>query len=350
MNVLLQVEDLVAAHGDAQEEVLRGVSFEAARGSLTALLGPSGCGKSTLVRAVAGLHAPLRGRLVLDGRDITALAPEERPIGVVLQGGAAFPHLDVLGNVMFPLLARGLPAREARAQAHDALARVGLEQRLHEPQSALAGGEQQLLALARALAPAPALLLLDEPLSNVDARQRRALREAIRGVQQRLALTVLYVTHDQAEAIAVSDHLVLIDAGRVVESGPPQQLYAAPHTRFAARFMGDATTLAAERGADGRVRIGELELPRAFPGPVGEVEVAVRPEAWQLAPARLPGLPGRVAKRAFLGRLMEYQVATPQGPVLVHAPYDGLPVECGAPVSLRIVPQGAAWVLPHEAD
>lgn len=345
---VLQVEGLVVAHGAAQEEVLRGVSFEVARGSLTSLLGPSGSGKSTVVRAVAGLHAPLRGSVRLQGRDITALAPEQRPIGVVLQGGAAFAHLDVLGNVMFPLLARGLRPREAQAQAREALALVGLAQRGHEPPAALASGERQLLALARAVAPAPALLLLDEPLSNVDARQRRALRDAIRGVQQRLAVAVLYVTHDQAEAIAVSDHLVLMDGGQVVESGTPRQLYAAPRTRFAARFMGDATTLAAERDEDGRVRIGELELPHPHPGRPGAVEVAVRPEAWQLAPARLPGLPGRIARRAFLGRLMEYQVATPQGSVLVHAPYDGWPVECGAPVSLRIAPGGAAWVLPQE--
>jgi iron(III) transport system ATP-binding protein len=344
----LEVAGLTAGYGGAEGVAVRDVGFTMAAGSLTALLGPSGCGKSTVVRVMAGLHPAAAGRFLLGGRDLTHMPAEQRPIGVLLQGGAAFAHLSVLDNVLFPLQAAGLPAADALRKAREALAIVGLAGAQQQAPLALAGGQRQLLVLARAIAQAPALLLLDEPLSNVDPRARRLLRDEIRRVQQRLGLAVLYVTHDQAEAMAVADQVVLMDAGRVVETGTPSQLYRTPRTRFAAAFMGDATTLPAVRDAHGVVRLGTLVLPGRHPGAAGAVEVSVRPEAWRMVHARLEGLPGTIARCHFLGRLMEYQVATPLGGVLVHAPHAGVPLEAGAPVSLQLAPQGAVSVLAED--
>jgi iron(III) transport system ATP-binding protein len=188
------------------------------------------------------------------------------------------------------------------------------------------------------------VLLLDEPLSGVEPRLRRALREEIRALQQGLGLTVVYVTHDRHEALAVSDQVVLMDAGRVVQAGTPQQLYEAPAHAFSAAFMGEATVLAGRRDGEGRVCIGPLQLPRLHPGPAGPVQVAVRPEAWRLHPCHAPGLPGTVTRRRYLGRAMEYLLATPAGPVLVHAAQTRRWHEVGAPLSLGLAPRGA-WVL-----
>jgi iron(III) transport system ATP-binding protein len=339
----LQVRALTLRYPGAAADALQDVGFDAPAGSLTALLGPSGCGKTSVLRAIAGLAHPSSGRLLLEGDDLAAMPAERRPVGMVFQAGALFPHLNAYENVLFPLEAAGVAADQAQARARHALDSVGLAGWGARWPSTLSGGEQQRVAMARALAQAPAVLLLDEPLSSVEPRWRRSLREEIRDLQRRLGLTVIYVTHDQREALAVSDHVVLMDRGRVVQAGPPRSLYESPATAFTAAFMGEASIVAGHRDADAAVWLGPIALGQRHAGAQGPVQVAVRPEAWRMLHCAQAGLPGRIVKRSFLGRLMEYMVQTQLGPVLVHVPAVGAGLEPGAPVSLQLAGHGA-WV------
>jgi iron(III) transport system ATP-binding protein len=324
---------------------LRGVSLEVPHGSLTTLLGPSGCGKTTVLRLAAGLMQPGEGDVLVDGKPVTLLPPEQRSIGLVFQSHALFPHLSALENVKFAPQAAGRDDEAMLRQAVETLLGVGMGQRLHGARPAeLSGGQQQRVALARSLVLAPGVLLLDEPLSSVEPALRRALREEIRSLQQRRGLTVLYVTHDQREALAVSDQVVLMNEGCVVQCGPPRALYERPATAFAASFMGEAGLFDGERHADGRVWIGPLALPRTHAGPAGRVRVAVRPEAWRIGPATGRGLPGSVVKRTYLGKAMEYVMSTPAGPALVHAMDPRAALEVGAAVSLSLGEHGACVI------
>jgi iron(III) transport system ATP-binding protein len=339
----LQVRQLTLRYPGTAADALQEVDFEAPAGCLTALLGPSGCGKTSVLRAIAGLAQPSGGQLLLNGLDIGAMPSEQRPVGMVFQAGALFPHLNAYENVLFPLEAAGVRADESESRARHALDAVGLAGFGTRRPHTLSGGEGQRVAVARALAQAPAVLLLDEPLSSVEPRLRRSLREEIRDLQRRLGLTVLYVTHDQREALAVSDHVVLMDRGRVVQAGPPRSLYESPATAFTAAFMGEASIMPGHRDADAVVWLGPLTLAQRHAGSTGPVRVAVRPEAWRLRHCAEAGLPGRIVKRAFLGRLMEYLVDTTLGTVLVHVPAAGTGIEPGAPVSLQLAGHGA-WV------
>jgi len=340
----LAVRQLTLRYPREADAAVEDVSFEAPAGSLTTLLGPSGCGKTTVLRAIAGLARADSGQVLLDGVDIGELVPERRPVGMVFQSGALFPHLTAFENVLFPLDAAGLAAAQASARASAALKAVGLDALGSRPPSTLSGGERQRVALARTLAQAPALLLLDEPLSSVEPRLRRALREEIRALQGRLGLTVIYVTHDQREALAVSDHVVLMNRGRVVQAGAPRTLYESPADAFVAAFMGEASIVRGQREAEGVVRLESIALPHRHAGDAGPVQVAVRPEAWRLAHCSSAGLPGSVLKRCYLGRVVEYVVRTSLGPVLVHADANGPALEPGAPVSLGLAGHGA-WVM-----
>lgn len=340
----VRAEGLVLRYPGAIANSLDGASFAVAAGSLTALLGPSGCGKTSVLRVLAGLTPPDAGRVWLGGVDMTDRAPQERPVSLVIQSGGLFPHLDVWENVLFPLQAMRAPGAQAEMRASEALALVGLADLARRRPTSLSGGEHKRVALARAIAQQAAVLLLDEPLSSVEPRLRHALRDQIRALQQRLGLTVIYVTHDQREALAVSDQVVLMGEGRVVQAGTPQELYQRPVSAFAASFMGEASVLPGQREADGAVFLQGLELPGSHPGPQGEVQVAVRPETWRLVHCSRPGLAGSILQRRYLGKAMEYQVRTPLGPVLVHAAIGVPPWEEGAPVSLQVEGPGA-WVL-----
>jgi iron(III) transport system ATP-binding protein len=338
----LSVRGLAMRYGDAA--AVDGVDFDVPAGSLTALLGPSGCGKTTVLRLVAGLEAPHAGTIRIEGRDVTALAPEHRSVGLVFQSYALFPHLTALQNILFALEAASYTGPDARERANAALERVGLAGLGARRAPDLSGGQQQRVALARALALAPAVLLLDEPLSNVDARLRRSLREEIRALQKELHLTVVYVTHDQHEALAVSDQVVLMRDGRVVQCGSPQDLYERPRTEFVAAFMGEAGIFDGTCTADGRVWLGPLELRPAQPPPPGPLRIAVRPEAWRLAPATGAGLPASVLRRTYVGKAVEYLLSTPVGPVLAFSRHRAV-LDAGAPVSLYLGEHGVC-VLP----
>jgi iron(III) transport system ATP-binding protein len=328
------------------------ISFAVPRGTLTTILGPSGCGKTTILRMVAGLGPPTSGRILIDGQDVTDLDGAQRNVSLVFQNYALFPHLNVIDNVCFGLRALPLSRQQAREKARAMLDTVGLQgldaRRPHE----LSGGQQQRVALARALALEPAVLLLDEPLSNLDARLRRAMREEIRSLQQRLQLTVAYVTHDRSEALAVSDQIVVMDKGAIVQCGTPSTLYEQPATEFVAGFMGEAMLFdgynhAADPACGGggsHAQLGPLRVPSPGTLATGPVKIAVRPEAWVIGPATATGLAGRVVRRSYLGSVMEYTFASALGDIFVVSPQVEMPLDVGAPVSLSLATHGVSVV------
>ena len=322
---------------------VREISFEVPKGTLTTILGPSGCGKTTTLRMIAGLEAPTSGQILIDGHDVTTLGPAERNVSMMFQSYALFPHMDVAENVMYGLRMSGLPKEQARARAVEALRGVGLVGFDARLPSELSGGQQQRVALARALVLEPAVLLFDEPLSNLDARLRREMRDEIRTLQQRLGLTVAYVTHDQSEALAVSDQIIVMDHGVIAQSGTPQQLYEAPRSEFVAGFMGEAMLFPALADASGRVALGPLRIQPRQPVAAGPVKVAVRPEAWHVGPPG-HGLQGRLAKSAYLGSNYEYTFETELGSIFVVSADLGHALNVGTDVGLGLADHGVSVV------
>ena len=324
--------------------VVKGIDFTVPKGTLTTILGPSGCGKTTTLRMIAGLEAPSSGHIFIAGRDVTTLGPAERNVSMVFQSYALFPHMNVLANVSYGLNVSGVGKAEALLRAQAAMHSVGLTGFDTRLPSELSGGQQQRVAVARALVLEPAVLLFDEPLSNLDARLRRSMREEIRALQQRLGLTVAYVTHDQAEALAVSDQIIVMDQGAIAQAGTPHDLYERPGSEFVAGFMGEAMLFDGTSMPDGSVQLGPISIPRDRAMAAGKVKVAVRPEAWQVLPAGDGGLHGTVEKRAYLGSSFEYTFATVLGPIFVVSP-DLLRVwQPGDAVSLRLAGHGLSVV------
>jgi iron(III) transport system ATP-binding protein len=297
------------------------VSFTVAPGTLCTLLGPSGCGKTTTLRMVAGLEPVSAGRILIGGNDVTLRAANERDVSMVFQSYALFPHMSVLDNVCYGPIAMRVDKTKARGLAEAKLAMLGLSGLENRLPSELSGGQQQRVAVARSLVLEPAVLLFDEPLSNLDAKLRRRVREEIRELQQALALTVIYVTHDQEEALAVSDHVVVMDRGRIAQQGAPEALYEAPASRFLADFMGDANLVDGELvdGPNGPLyTAGGVALPvRAAGVAAGPATLAVRPHRLRLADAGGGVLPGVCKRASYLGSRMEYVVGTDWGDLLV---------------------------------
>jgi iron(III) transport system ATP-binding protein len=303
---------------------VRDVSFTIAAGTLVTLLGPSGCGKTTTLRLIAGLEMATSGKITIGGVDVTGLPATDRDVSMVFQSYALFPHMTVLENVSYGLRVSGQPRPKAEAAARDGLALVGLKGFDDRLPSELSGGQQQRVAVARALVLEPEVLLFDEPLSNLDAKLRRRVREEIRELQQKLGLTVVYVTHDQGEALAVSDQIIVMDNAVIAQQGTPAELYGEPASRFVADFIGDANLVrGALRRIDGdraRVTLGGLELTLPHRGvPDGEVDVAIHPETLRLSAVAPdgPALAGKILKAAYLGSHMEYTVASPVGELFV---------------------------------
>jgi ABC-type sugar transport system ATPase subunit len=299
----LHIDGVMKRYGSAH--ALRGVSFGMERGSFVALLGPSGCGKTTLLRIIAGLLDPDGGRLVLGGDDVTAKAAWDRDIGLVFQNYALFPHMSVADNVAFGLRMRKAPDKEVRTRVAEALESVrliGFDDRMP---AALSGGQQQRVAIARAIAIGPRLLLLDEPLSNLDAVLRASVRAEIRDLHDRTGVTTIMVTHDQAEALTIADQVVLMSEGRIVQHDTPEALYTRPASAFAASFVGGPP--AALLRVDPRLGLPGWSPAAALAArlaatPPGDVLLALRPEALSLAPKGTPGaLPGRLKRIEFLG-------------------------------------------------
>jgi iron(III) transport system ATP-binding protein len=322
------------------------VSFTIAEGTLVTLLGPSGCGKTTTLRMIAGLELPTSGTISIGGNDVTRIPPSERDVSMVFQSYALFPHMSVFENVGYGLTVARLPKAEVAEKTQAALATVGLTGFDTRLPSELSGGQQQRVAVARALVLEPSVLLFDEPLSNLDARLRRQMREEIRELQQRLSLTVVYVTHDQSEAMAVSDRIIVMNKATIAQEGAPRDLYEQPRDVFVAGFMGDANrvrgTLARVDDRLGDLAIGPLSVRLPHRGLAnGEVDVAIRPEAIELRPQNgAGGLPGTVRKAAYIGGVMEYTVDTSIGPLFIVSMAVDRPLAVGTPVSLALANHG----------
>ena len=322
---------------------VKGISFTVKKGTLTTILGPSGCGKTTTLRMIAGLESPTSGQIIMGGKDVTTLGPAQRNVSMMFQSYALFPHMNVIENVSYGLKMSGIAKPEARSRALEAMKNVGLVDYDGRLPSELSGGQQQRVALARALVLEPDVLLFDEPLSNLDARLRREMREEIRSLQQRLSLTVAYVTHDQSEALAVSDQIIVMDNGVIAQAGTPQELYEYPGSEFVAGFMGEAMLFPAQVNADGLVKLGPLSFSSRQQVHEGRVKVAVRPESWHIGAAGT-GLAARLDKLAYLGSNYEYTFATDLGAIFVVSPDLSHALRLGASVGLSLADHGVSVV------
>ena len=322
------------------------VSFAIEPGTLVTLLGPSGCGKTPTLRMAAGLETASAGRILIGGEDVTSRAASERNVSLVFQSYALFPHMSVLDNVCYGPISAKVDTVRARELAQDKLNMLGLtglEQRLP---SELSGGQQQRVAVARALVLEPAVLLFDEPLSNLDAKLRRRVRQEIRELQQSLQLTVLYVTHDQSEALAVSDEIIVMDRGRIAQQGSPQTLYRRPASHFLADFIGDANLVDGELVRQGDVTLfsaaGLSQPAQAGDIALGPATLALRPHRLRLVAAASATLTGTCKRADYLGSHIEVLVNTPWGELLVFADADvAAPPAPGAPIGLAFDPKDA---------
>jgi iron(III) transport system ATP-binding protein len=288
------------------------VSLAFGGGSFVTLLGPSGCGKTTTLRMIAGFENPTSGRILVDGNDVSSRTPDKREMGMVFQSYALFPHLTVFENVAYGLRIRRRSGAALREAVDKTLALVDLHGLGSRRPSELSGGQQQRVALARAMAIEPRVLLFDEPLSNLDAKLRVALRTEIRRIQQQLGITSIYVTHDQSEAMALSDLVVVMNAGRIEQSGTPDEVYRRPTTRFVADFIGRANFLegpvTAVEGSSAVMELLGLRLPiPAADGvrPAARATVVIRPESIRVGTGELRA---RVRRASFLGPVAEYEL------------------------------------------
>lgn len=351
---------------DAGRAAVDSLTLEVARGELLALVGASGSGKSTTLRMAAGYETPDQGRVLLDGRDITNLPPQDRGFGMVFQHYALFPHMSVVENVAFGLEARGVRKAERLERARAALESVGLGDKSNRPVQALSGGEQQRVALARALVIEPPVLLLDEPLSNLDPTLRESTRDELRQMLHRLGVTALFVTHDQEDAFAIADRVALLREGVLLQAGSPEELYHRPASRAVAEFIGRAALLPArDEGTHAAVRVGDREIMvptvRAGVGAgdgTGAVEsaaspsarlssalVVLRPETLAFASSdSLEGWRGVVRTRRFAGGVTMYGVELEGGSVVEVASWDGA-VGTGEGVVVRVA-RGPVALVP----
>ena len=354
-DIAIRLSGISKAWGDHQ--VIKALDLEIERGQLVALLGPSGCGKSTLLRLLAGLETPDGGRVEIDGRDVTAAAPSARGLSMVFQSYALFPHLNVAENICLGMQVRGVHAAERRQRLEDALTLTnlhGLEQR--KP-AQLSGGQRQRVALARAVVAGHSICLMDEPLSNLDAKLRHAVRHEIRSLQQRLGMTVVYVTHDQTEAMGMADKIVLMNAGSIVQSGTPAELYETPATAFAAGFIGSPPMMLMAAGKLPPAMLAGLmplsaantdanadAKPDAASDPQTRQSghlVGVRPEHFRLVVPSTTELFGSVTGVEFQGAESYLYLDLPDGDSIIVRSQEKLQLQCGDRVALSWDPADA---------
>jgi len=320
----LQIDNLRVSYGSTR--ALDGVSLKLEPGEMFFLLGPSGCGKSTLLRAVAGFIEEFEGDIRIDGQSLKGVPPHKRDFGMVFQNYALFPHLTVDGNVGFGLEARKVSSDDRKRRVVEALKMVGLEGYGQRRPGELSGGQQQRVALARALVIKPRVLLLDEPLSNLDARLRWEMREEIRRIHRQTKLTTLYVTHDQSEALSLADRMAILRAGKLEALGAPRRLYHHPPNSFSAEFLGDVNALNGKISAGGKsinTKLGELPLSEAPEGlaPGADALAFCRPESLIVLHPGTPLPPdfsvldaqAKVISSAFLGQNTLYEIELPGG-------------------------------------
>lgn len=329
------------------------LSFTVAPGTLTTLLGPSGCGKTTTLRLIAGLTLPDGGRITLGDRDVTRLGAQQRDVSMVFQSYALFPHMSVFDNVAYGLTVTRVAKREIAERVHEALTRVGLASHAQRMPAELSGGQQQRVAVARALVLAPEVMLFDEPLSNLDAQLRAKVRDDIRDLQTQLGLTVVYVTHDQEEALAISDQVIVMHDGRIAQHDTPRALVERPADAFVASFIGNANLvdLPVQAFADGYAHCDFHGTPIALRHdgtPPVIARVAIRPEALTLQPltdnAPHLGLSGEIRRVTFLGRATQYLVQSSAGALVVLSHQFEPPFSVGTRVAIGLHARGAAIV------
>ncbi|PZW49111.1 putative spermidine/putrescine transport system ATP-binding protein [Humitalea rosea] len=314
------------------------VSLDVAAGSFLTLLGPSGSGKTTILMAIAGFTVPDAGRILLDTKDITALPPEKRDFGMVFQGYALFPHMTVAENVAFPLRVRGMGRAEREDKVRAALDLVQLSALGDRRPQQLSGGQQQRVALARALVFDPALLLLDEPLSALDKKLRAELQEELRALHRRVGRTFVNVTHDQDEALSLSDQVAILNHGKLIQTGEPAALYERPATRFVADFLGKSNFL--EATAEGGVlHLGGLDLAQADAPASGPVLLSLRPEKIALladGETAANVAPGKILSWSYLGAGYSLVVDTPMGPLRASLPSWRAPIAPAEGLAVRL--------------
>ena len=337
----IDLSDLVIRYGDVV--AVNGVSFEVGRGEHVTLLGPSGCGKTTTLRAIAGLEQPIAGTISIDGQVMydaggrRNVPTEQRGVSMVFQSYAVWPHMTVLGNVAYGLKVRKESSAEIRAKVERALDLVQMRHLADRPASKLSGGQQQRVALARAIAFSPTVVLFDEPLSNLDAKLRAEMRLELRVLQRQLGITSVYVTHDQEEALAISDRVIVMNVGAIEQIGTPEQIYNRPRNRFVADFVGSANLIRGRVGealaAPGTLEFvaegGQLLHATAAHCPRGnETEVAVRTAYIEIGKGNsVNQLPGTVRRRMFHGDFVQYVVDCPLGQMIVRHPPTNLVAE-----------------------
>jgi len=330
------------------------LSLTIEKGTLVTLLGPSGCGKTTTLRIIAGLEYPTAGSILIGGQDVTRRPANERDVSMVFQSYALFPHMDVLENICYGLVSGGMKMKEARDRAGNILEQVGLPGYGTRLPAELSGGQQQRVALARALVLEPQVLLLDEPLSNLDARLRRQMRTDIRDLQQRLGFTAVYVTHDQEEALAVSDKIVVMDHGKIAQQGSPQQLYQEPNSVFIADFIGEANIVdcvietESDAGCEANIAGYKIGLNRADVV-LGSAKLAVRPNAIMLKRIEenqeaTSGYRGIVTHATYLGHHLEYVVKTGNEQLFALDPLAETMLKAGDHVEISLRRKGVTYI------
>ena len=351
-SIAVDVDKVVKRYGSVT--ALHGVSMDIREGEFFTLLGPSGCGKTTLLRCIAGFEEVTEGAIRLHGEDIAPLPPHKRPVNTVFQQYALFPHMTVLENVSFGLSRRGWSAMDARGRAREVLELVQLADFASRRPGQLSGGQQQRVALARALAPGPQVLLLDEPLSALDLKLRQAVRVELKQIQRETGIAFVFVTHDQEEALTMSDRIAVMSAGYVQQIGTPREIYEAPVNRFVADFIGETNLLEVdvEAVADGAAKVilpggARLSCPAAAGAQRGRGHLSVRPERISLAPEGAGSLSATVQAHVYLGTDIQLHMQLETGAPLVvrmqNAGADAVP-EPGTSLTLA-VEAGAARLL-----
>ncbi|MDR3494911.1 MAG: ABC transporter ATP-binding protein [Ancalomicrobiaceae bacterium] len=346
----IRIESIVKRFDDVT--ALDGVSLDLPSGSFTALLGASGCGKTTLLRLIAGFEHPSAGRILFDGEPVcderAAVPPESRNVGVVFQSYALWPHLTVADNVAYPLRSRGTPRRDIAPKVAAALAAVGLHGLADRSPDALSGGQRQRVALARCLVAEARIIVFDEPLANLDVHLRAAMVDAFRDLHRRTGTTIVYVTHDQGEALALADRIAVMDRGRIAQFATPRTLYAAPQNRLIAEFVGRGRVLTGQAdgpGANGRTRVrlggAAFEARTGGTDVAGPVAVLLRPESLRLAD---DGIPARIRSVTYRGPTYELELAMAEGAGSLVVDTRDDPPAIATEVNVAV---DDAWIVPE---
>jgi len=348
MGNAVEFKRVTKAFGEVQ--AVHEISFKIEQGKLITLLGPSGCGKTTTLRLIAGLEMVTEGSIIISGKDVTHLSASDRDVSMVFQSYALFPHMTVMQNVSYGLTMSQMSKEEVGEKALEGLNLVGMSNFAERFPSELSGGQQQRVAVARALVLQPEVLLFDEPLSNLDAKLRRRVREEIRELQQKLELTTVYVTHDQEEALAVSDSIIVMNEAEIAQEGTPRQLYEEPSNIFVSDFIGDANLVKAQiekiEGSEAEVFIGGIKLKLPHRGnSTGEVDLAIRPQSICLNKGTKTGnISAKILKSSYLGDHIEYTIECSLGELFVIENQMKTQFNPGSSISFSLIAKGVSII------